>query len=308
MVDRERMASPGGGDGMSSSPERLGFIGLGIMGRPMAKHLLAAGYPLTVHSRSPGPVDELVDLGADRAERPADVAAVAQVIVTMLPDTPDLEAVVYGADGLLTSLPAGTLLIDMSTVDPIVTRRIATDLEQRGVGFVDAPVSGGEKGALEATLSIMIGGSDADVARARPVLETLGRTLTHIGGPGAGQIAKAANQLVVGMTIEAVAEALALAEAAGVDPVKVREALLGGFAASRVLEVHGQRMIDREFKPGFRVRLHRKDARIILGTAASVGSPAAAFAVVASQLDRLVAAGHGELDHSALFLATTEPE
>jgi 2-hydroxy-3-oxopropionate reductase len=289
--------------------ERLGFIGLGIMGRPMAGHLVSAGYPVTVHSRSPGPVDELVALGASRADDPAAVAAASDVVILMLPDTPDVESVVDGDRGLAAALPAGALVIDMSTIDPVATRRIAADLAERGVGFVDAPVSGGQKGAIDATLSIMIGGEAADVRRATPILETLGKSLTHVGGSGAGQITKAANQLVVAMNIEAVAEALALAEAAGVDAAKVREALLGGFAASRVLEVHGQRMLDRTFTPGFRIRLHRKDARIIEETAVAYHARTPAFAVVAQRLQTLVDDGHGELDHSGLYLGvgTGEP-
>ena len=210
----------------------------------MARNLIAAGFSLVVHSRSPGPVDELVAAGAQRAENPRDVGDRAPLIVTVLPDTPDLEAVVSGRAGLIGSLGTGSLLIDMSTVDPIATRRLGQAVKARGAGYVDAPMSGGQKGAEDATLSIMVGGSEEDVSRARPVLEVLGGTIVHVGDVGAGQVAKAANQLVVGVTIEAVAEAIALAEAAGVDAAKVREAP-GGFAASRVLDVHGQRMLDR---------------------------------------------------------------
>jgi 3-hydroxyisobutyrate dehydrogenase-like beta-hydroxyacid dehydrogenase len=216
--------------------ETLGFIGLGIMGRPMARNLLKAGHRLVVHSRSAGPVDELVAAGAERATSPADVARRADVVITMLPDTPDLESVSRGPDGLLGSMPAGALLIDMSTVDPIATRRIGVDFGARGVGYVDAPVSGGERGAIAATLSIMVGGGDPDVARALPIFAVLGTTIVHVGDIGAGQLTKAANQLVVGVTIEAVSEALALAEAAGVDPAKVREApawRLGGEPSPR---------------------------------------------------------------------------
>jgi 2-hydroxy-3-oxopropionate reductase len=247
-------------------------------------------------------VDELVELGAVRCESPADVVATSDMIITMLPDTPDVESVVYGANGLLEAVPAGFLVVDMSTIDPIATRRIGADFIARGVGFVDAPVSGGEKGAIDGALSIMIGGSDDDVARAMPVFGRLGKTLTHVGAIGAGQITKAANQLVVGMTIQAVAEALSLAEAAGVDPVKVRQALLGGFASSRVLDVHGQRMIDRDFRPGFRLRLHLKDALIIEQTALALGVHSLAFSVVLERLNQLAESGQGDLDHSALFL------
>ena len=280
----------------------VGFIGLGIMGRPMARNLIVAGVPLVVHSRSAGPVDEIVAAGAERAANAREVAERARVVITMLPDTPDLEAVLTGADGLLDALGEDQLLIDMSTVDPIATRRLAGDVRARGAGYVDAPVSGGQKGAEDGSLSIMIGGSDDDVARAMPLFEILGKTIVHVGDVGAGQVTKAANQLVVGVTIEAVAEALALAEAAGVDAVKVREALLGGFAASRILEVHGQRMLDRAFQPGFRARLHLKDARIIESTARELGVPTPALSVALDGFRRLVESDRGDLDHSALAL------
>lgn len=289
-----------------SSGEPLGFIGLGVMGRPMARNLLRAGHRLVVHSRSAGPIDELVADGAERATSPADVAGRAGVVITMLPDTPDLEMVTGGPDGLLTSMPAGALLIDMSTVDPMATRRIGADCRARGVGYVDAPVSGGEQGAIAATLSIMVGGAEADVTRAMPILRVLGATIIHVGDLGAGQLTKAANQLVVGVTIEAVAEALALAQAAGVDPAKVRAALLGGFASSRVLEVHGQRMLERAFAPGFRARLHLKDARIIEHTAGALGVPTPALGVARAGFERLVDSGRGDLDHAALFLLAAD--
>lgn len=282
---------------------RIGFIGLGIMGRPMATNLLKAGYPLVVHSRSVGPVDELIAAGAERGTSPADVASRTNVVITMLPDTPDLELVVGGADGLLAAGGGScTLVVDMSTVDPVATRRIAAEFAGRSIGFVDAPVSGGERGAIDGTLSIMVGGSASDVARVLPIFQALGRTIVHVGGVGAGQVAKAANQLVVAVTIEAVAEALALAKAAGVDAAKVREALLGGFASSRILEVHGQRMLDGDFSPGFRARLHLKDARIVARTAAAFETDVPALLIALSKLEQLDAQGRGELDHSALFL------
>jgi 2-hydroxy-3-oxopropionate reductase len=283
-------------------PETIGFIGLGIMGMPMARNLLNAGFDLVVHSRSRGPVDALVAAGATKALNPAEVAIRSDIVITMLPDTPDLEQVVAGPDGLLGALRPGRLLIDMSTVDPIATRRLAADVRSRGAGYVDAPVSGGQKGAEDATLSIMVGGSDRDVARAMPVFRALGKTIVHVGEVGAGQVTKAANQLVVGVTIEAVAEAIALAEAAGVDAGKVREALLGGFAASRILEVHGQRMLDEAFQPGFRVRLHLKDARIVQSMATELGVRVPALDVVRERLGQLVDSGRGDLDHSALVV------
>jgi 2-hydroxy-3-oxopropionate reductase len=287
--------------------ERVGFIGLGIMGAPMARHLLAAGFPLTVHSRSPGPVDALVEAGASRASSAAELARASDVVVTMLPDTPDVEHVMLGDDGVSSGAAAGSLVIDMSTIDPGPTRAIAEQLATRDVEMLDAPVSGGERGAIEGTLSIMVGGSDAAVARAMPILRAMGKNIVHVGPSGAGQITKACNQLVVAATIEAVAEALVLAERSGVDAAKVREALLGGFAGSKILEVHGQRMLDRAFEPGFRARLHRKDARIVLDAAQAAGSPIPAFQVVAAQLDRLVdEADRGDLDHSALFTLLDE--
>ena len=283
--------------------ERVGFIGLGIMGAPMARHLVAAGYPVTVHSRSPGPVDALVADGAERATSPAELARRSDVIVTMLPDTPDVEHVMLDVDdGVVVGAAAGSLVIDMSTIDPGPTRAIADELATRDVEMLDAPVSGGERGAIDGSLSIMVGGSDGAFARAMPILQAMGTNIVHVGPSGAGQITKACNQLVVAATIEAVAEALVLAERSGVDPAKVREALLGGFAGSKILEVHGQRMLDRTFEPGFRARLHRKDARIVLDAAQAADSPIPAFRVVAAQLDRLVDdADRGDLDHSALF-------
>jgi 2-hydroxy-3-oxopropionate reductase len=281
--------------------ERIGFIGLGIMGRPMARNLLAAGYPLTVFSRSPGPVDELVEAGAARAGSSAEVARASDVVITMLPDTPDVELVLLGPGGVHEGTARGSLILDMSSIDPGPTRAIATRLAELGVAMLDAPVSGGERGAIDGTLSVMAGGEPDAFERARPILEVLGSSVVHIGPSGAGQGCKAANQLVVAATIEAVAEALALAERSGVDAAKVREALLGGFAGSKILEVHGRRMLDRAFEPGFRVRLHRKDARIVMDVAAEVGARVPSFAVVTEQLQRLVDAGGGDLDHSALF-------
>ena len=282
--------------------DRIGFIGLGIMGKPMAMNLLAAGYPLTVHSRSPGPVDEVVSRGATRASGAAEVAAASDITITMLPDTSDVEVVLTGAGGVLEGVAAGALVIDMSSIDPAPTRAMAEVFAKRDVAMVDAPVSGGERGAIDGTLSIMIGGEPDAVARAMPIFEVLGKTIVHVGPSGAGQVTKACNQLVVAATIEAVAEALLLAERSGVDPGKVREALLGGFAGSKILEVHGQRMLDRAFDPGFRIRLHRKDARIVEDAARATGTPIPSFAVVAEQLQRALDDGDGELDHSGLYV------
>ncbi len=282
--------------------DRVGFIGLGIMGKPMAMNLVAAGYPLTVHSRSPGPVDEVVSRGATRASGAAEVAAASDITITMLPDTSDVEVVLTGAGGVLEGVAAGALVIDMSSIDPAPTRAMAEVFAKRDVAMVDAPVSGGERGAIDGTLSIMIGGEPDAIARAMPIFQVLGKTIVHVGPSGAGQVTKACNQLVVAATIEAVAEALLLAERSGVDPGKVREALLGGFAGSKILEVHGQRMLDRAFDPGFRIRLHRKDARIVEDAAHATGTPIPSFAVVAEQLQRALDDGDGELDHSGLYV------
>jgi 2-hydroxy-3-oxopropionate reductase len=283
--------------------ERIGFIGLGIMGKPMATNLLAAGFDLTVHSRSAGPVDELVAAGATRASTPREVSAASDITITMLPDTPDVEEVLLGSAGVRDDIAPGSLVIDMSSIDPGPTRALAETFAARDVAMLDAPVSGGERGAIDGALSIMVGGVDDAVRRAMPIFEALGKTIVHVGPSGAGQVAKACNQLVVASTIEAVAEALLLAERSGVDPARVREALLGGFAGSKILDVHGQRMLNHSFEPGFRIRLHRKDARIVEEAAADTASPIPAFAVVASQLQRAVDDGNGELDHSGLFVA-----
>jgi 2-hydroxy-3-oxopropionate reductase len=282
--------------------DRVGFIGLGIMGKPMAMNLLAAGFPLTVHSRSHAPVDEVVARGATRASGAAEVAAASDVTITMLPDTSDVELVLTGAGGVLDGVSPGALVIDMSSIDPAPTRALAEAFAKRDVAMVDAPVSGGERGAIDGTLSIMIGGERDAVARAMPIFEVLGKTIVHVGPSGAGQVTKACNQLVVAATIEAVAEALLLAERSGVEPGKVREALLGGFAGSKILEVHGQRMLDRAFDAGFRIRLHRKDARIVEEAAHATGTPIPSFAVVAAQLQRALDDGDGELDHSGLYV------
>jgi 2-hydroxy-3-oxopropionate reductase len=282
-------------------PERIGFIGLGIMGKPMASNLLAAGFDVTVHSRSAGPVDELVASGASRAEGPAAVAAASDVTITMLPDTADVEQVLTGSRGVIEGTRAGSLVIDMSSIDPEPTRAMAAAFAERDVAMLDAPVSGGEKGAIDAALSIMVGGDEAAFARATSVFEALGKNIVHVGPSGAGQVCKACNQLVVAATIEAVAEALLLAERSGVDAAKVRQALLGGFAGSKILEVHGQRMLDRAFDPGFRIRLHRKDARIVEAAAAATATPIPSFTSVAQQLQHAVDAGDGDRDHSALY-------
>ena len=284
---------------MSNKPI-VGFIGLGIMGKPMAQNLLRAGYSLVVLNRSRAAVDELVAEGAKAGDSPRDVAARSQVVITMLPDSPDVESVVLGNDGVAQGIDGAALYIDMSTIAPASARKIAEALGKRGVDVLDAPVSGGEQGAKNSALSIMAGGSDAAFERAKPILEALGKNIVHVGPSGAGQVTKACNQIVVGVTLEAVAEALALAEASGVDPVKVRAALLGGFAQSKVLEVHGQRMIERNFVPGFKAKLHRKDMNIAAQAGDERALDLVAAKLVRERFDELLAKGEGERDHSAL--------
>ncbi len=277
----------------------VGFIGLGVMGRPMATNLMKAGFPMVVSSRSRAASAELVDAGATWMDTPAEVAKQASVVITMLPDTPDVEDVMVGSHGVLHELRRGSLVIDMSTIAPLAARRVGQMIEERQAAFLDAPVSGGQLGAVDGSLTIMVGGQPAAFQRARPLLEAMGKRVTLVGPIGAGQVAKACNQLIVAANIEAVAEALVLAAAAGVDPARVRDALLGGFASSRVLEVHGQRMLGHDFSPGFRAVLHRKDARIVAELADTVGSPVPMFEVVRIALDHLVDRD-GKLDHSAL--------
>lgn len=280
--------------------DRIGFIGLGIMGKPMAVRLVRAGFPIVVHNRSPQAVEELAGEGAETASSPREIAERADVVVTMLPDSPDVEAVVLGDDGVIAAVREGMLLVDMSTIAPATARQVHAALAERGVEAVDAPVSGGEPAAVDGQLSIMAGGSEEAVKRADPIFGELGKVTTHIGGPGAGQVAKAANQVVVALTIQAVAEALTLASKAGVDPACVREALLGGFAQSKILEAHGEKMLEDRFEPGFRIELHRKDVGIALETARDQGVALPATAQVAELFNALIAQGSGSLDHSAL--------
>lgn len=279
---------------------RIGLIGTGIMGRPMGHNLLKAGYPLVVHDRVRAPIDELVAAGAAEGSSARDVAQRSDVVITMLPDSPDVQAVVLGKDGVLEGLRPGTIYIDMSTISPIVTRELAPLVEAKDCQMLDAPVSGGEKGAIEATLSIMVGGPKDVFDRVLPIFQTMGKNIVHMGDHGAGQVTKAANQIVVALTIQAVSEALVLAAKAGVDPAKVRQALLGGFAQSRILELHGQRMLDRNFKPGFKVRLHQKDLNIALSTGKALGVPLPATASVQEAFTALRGLGRDDYDHSGL--------
>ena len=282
--------------------DTVGFIGLGLMGRPMAKHLLAAGHRLIVHSRSRGPVDEVVAAGAREASSPAEVAKQATRIITMLPDSPDVEAVMAGPDGVFGALQPGTILIDMSSIDPSVAVRLAAQAATLGAVMLDAPVSGGEIGARSGTLSIMVGGDADAFAAVTPILHAMGNPerIIRIGEAGAGQLCKLCNQMVIGGTLAAVSEAFALARRAGVDPAAVREALLGGFAASRVLEVHGERILARNYTPGFRAALFAKDYRNVASTVAALDSAAPVSTVVQGLLSALISSGRGDEDYSAL--------
>jgi 2-hydroxy-3-oxopropionate reductase len=280
--------------------ERVGFIGLGIMGKPMALHLLEAGYPLTVFNRSRDSQNSLVDAGAAPGTSLRQVADQSDVVITMLPDSPDVERVILGKEGVLDGLHSGGLVIDMSTVLPSLARDIHDKAQQQGCAALDAPVSGGQVGAQNANLSIMVGGPDEAFERAKPILEKMGKNIIHVGEAGAGQVTKAANQIVVAVTIAAVSEALVLAAKAGVNPSRVREALLGGFAQSRILDLHGTRMLQRNFQPGFKTKLHRKDMAIILNTARELGMALPMSASVAELMNALIANGGGDLDHSAL--------
>jgi len=288
---------------MSERTERIGFIGLGVMGRPMAGHLLAKGYPLVVHSRSRGPVEALVAAGAQEAQSPADVARHSDVVITMLPDTPDVERVLTGPGGVLEGIQKGALVIDMSSISPVGAKMLAARVAEAGATMLDAPVSGGEIGAINAALSIMVGGSRDAFDRARPIFECMGHAdrIVHIGDePGSGQICKVCNQIAIGGALAGVGEALALAKKAGVDGTRVRQALLGGFASSRVLEVHGERILTHQFTPGFRTRLYQKDLRIAQETGASLGAATPTATLVATLVDALVESGGAELDYSAI--------
>lgn len=286
-----------------SSP--IGFIGLGLMGKPMALNLLKKGFAVVVHSRSRGPVDELVAAGATAASSPADIATAASRIVTMLPDGPDVSLVLEGANGIFGAIQPGTIILDSSTIAPATAKRLAAATAQRGGQFLDGPVSGGEIGAVAGTLAFMIGGDAAAVETMRPVIEAMGspEKLVHVGDSGAGQVCKACNQIVLGGTMAVVAEAIALSRKAGVDPMKVRAALMGGFAQSRVLDVHGERMITGNWKPGFKAKFFKKDLGIAMTTLAENGVPASTSAVVQQLVQAQITAGEGDEDYSGLAKA-----
>ena len=282
--------------------EHIGFIGLGVMGKPMAKHLVSAGHRLTVHNRSRGAVDELVAGGATAAASPVEVARAADVVITMLPDTPDVERVIGGDNGVLAGLKKGAVVIDMSSVSPVATERLAKMVADKGGAMLDAPVSGGEIGAINASLSIMVGGDEATFHRMKPILDVMGNKerVVYIGRSGAGQICKICNQVAIGGALAGVSEAFALARKTGVDAARVRQALLGGFAASRVLEVHGERMLVDNYKPGFRARLYQKDLRLANEAASANGVAMPATAIVSQLVNALVASGGADLDYAAL--------
>lgn len=278
----------------------VGFIGLGIMGRPMALNLMKVGHKLWVHGRRPETMLPLTEAGATGCASPAEVARHAEVTIVMVSDTPDVEQVIFGEGGVMQGARAGSMVVDMSTISPTATKAFAEELRQRGVEMLDAPVSGGEIGAINATLSIMVGGRPEVFERVRPLFEAMGKNIVLVGENGAGQVAKACNQIVVAVTIQAVAEALTFARRNGVDAGKVREALLGGFAGSKILEVHGKRMLDRDFRPGFKTRLHQKDLNIVMQTAHELGLALPAAAMVTQNLNALIGSGDGEIDSAAV--------
>jgi 2-hydroxy-3-oxopropionate reductase len=281
--------------------EKVGFVGLGIMGMPMARNLMRAGYELMVFNRSPGKAEELAQEGARVAGSVVEVAQESDVVITMLPGPPEVQAVVAGEGGLLEGAREGKLLVDMSTSSPVLARELAQAARGLGVGMLDAPVSGGDVGAIEGTLSIMVGGAEEDFERARPLFEAMGKTVNHVGGSGAGQLTKAANQIVVALVMEAVSEALVLGSKAGVAPEKIIEVLSGGLAASKVLEVKGEKFAKHDFAPGGKVEFHHKDLGIALAAGREYGVALPAAAMVDEMFGALKARGRGAWDHSALI-------
>jgi 2-hydroxy-3-oxopropionate reductase len=282
---------------------KLGFIGLGIMGKPMATHLLKAGHEVSVYDLNPASIQELVSKGASACKSSKEVAQKSEIIIIIVQDTPDVEAVLFGKEGLAEGLKPGSIVVDMSSISPIATKEFAKKLAGMKVKMLDAPVSGGQVGAENATLSIMVGGEAEVFEKIKPYFERMGKNIVHVGGNGDGQTCKVANQIVVALNIEAVAEALLFASKAGADPVKVRAALMGGFAHSRILEVHGERMLKRTFNPGFRIRLHQKDLNLALQSARSMGLSLPNTATAQELFNAVAAQGGIDLDHSAMVLA-----
>jgi 2-hydroxy-3-oxopropionate reductase len=281
---------------------KIGFIGLGTMGRPMAGHLIAAGHQLFLHDVAPLP-QALLGKGAKACASGKEVAEAAEVIITMVPDTPHVEAALFGPDGVAEGLEAGKIVVDMSSISPLATKDFARRINQKGCDYLDAPVSGGEVGAKAASLTIMVGGPEAAFEKVEPLLRLMGQTITLVGANGDGQTTKVANQIIVAMTIQAVGEALVFASKAGADPARVRDALMGGFAGSKVLEVHGERMIERAFDPGFRVELHQKDLGLALVGARMLGLYLPGTAGAQHLLNACTAMGGSAWDHSALVRA-----
>lgn len=282
--------------------ETVGFIGLGIMGRPMATNLVRAGCELYIHARRPESMRPVSQAGATECASPKEVAERADIVFTMVADTPDVQGVVLGDGGVIHGVRGGSIVVDMSTISPSATREMARALSAAGAQMLDAPVSGGEQGAIDGTLSIMVGGESEAFDRARPLFNVMGENIIHVGPSGAGQVTKACNQVVIAQTIAAVGEAFVLAKASGVDPARVREALLGGYAGSRVLEAHGKRMLEGDYRPGFKAVLHKKDMRIVMETAEELGIAVPGAALVTQAINALVGTGKGELDSSALSL------
>lgn len=282
---------------------KIGFIGLGIMGKPMAAHLQAAGHQLFTSRHRVSPHQDLLANGLKVLDTPTQVARECEIIILMLPDTPQVAEVIFGENGLIDGLQDGKLLVDMSSISPIETREFAKKVRAKGADYIDAPVSGGEVGAKNASLSIMAGGAQAEFDRVLPILQLMGKNITLVGDCGDGQVTKVANQIIVALNIEAVAEALVFAAKAGADPAKVRNALLGGFASSRILEVHGERMIKRTFDPGFRISLHQKDLNLALQGARALGVALPNTATALELFNACAAYGDDGLDHSAMVRA-----
>jgi 2-hydroxy-3-oxopropionate reductase len=280
----------------------IGFIGLGVMGTPMAGHLVKGGHTLHFFSRRHAP-QSLIDAGGKPCANATEVAKASDTIFLMVPDTPQVEEVLFGANGVAKGVAKGKTIVDMSSISPIATKDFAQRIEELGCDYLDAPVSGGEVGAKAASLSIMVGATDAAFARIKPLFELMGKNITHVGGVGDGQTAKVANQIIVALNIEAVAEALLFAAKAGADPARVRAALMGGFASSRILEVHGERMIKRTFDPGFRIELHQKDLNLALSSARALGVSLPNTATAQELFNSCVAHGGAKWDHSAMVRA-----
>ena len=280
---------------------KIGFIGLGIMGKPMAKNLIKAGYSLVVHNRSRAPVDELAKDGAQSARSPKEIARQSEIVITMLPNSSDVELVVLGEDGVLDGANAGTVIIDMSSIEPLVSKKIAEEALKQGVEFMDAPVSGGEPGAIQGTLAIMVGGKEKVFNLCQDIFHVLGTSVVRVGDVGAGGFAKLANQIIVALNIAAVSEAFVLAQKAGLDPEKLFQAIRGGLAGSHVMDAKVPLIIERNFKPGFKIKLHNKDIRNALATATDLHVPLPLTGLIEQILSALIVDGKGELDHSAII-------